>query len=149
MSAASYPALVKRKNVLYFAHPIFKAYNKSGNYVLEKYAEQAIRSFYDEIILTKYLPSCARVRLRESNDGNFLALHVLYAPPVNRGNVCLLPDFPTLHGVEVSIKTDKAVKKATLSPENVSVPFEQMGDRIVLHLPPFHTHALITLELET
>ncbi|MBO5270393.1 MAG: beta-galactosidase trimerization domain-containing protein [Clostridia bacterium] len=142
---ASYPALVRKSNVLYFAHPIFKAYNKSGNYVLEKYAEQAIRDFYDEMILTENFPSCGRIRLRESRDGSFLALHVLYAPPVNRGNVCLLPDFPTLYGVEVSIKTDKAIKTVTLQPDGTPVPFEQKDGRTVLHLPPFHTHALITL----
>ena len=142
--AASYPALVKRGNVLYFAHPIFKAYNKSGNYVLEKYAENAISAFYDKMIQTKELPSCARVRLREG-DG-FLSLHVLYAPPVNRGNVCLLPDFPKLHDVEISIKTDKKIKSATLRPCDTPVSFEQIGNRVVLHLPPFSVHALITLE---
>ena len=141
--AAKYPALVKCKNVLYFAHPIFKAYNKSGNYVLEKYAENAIASFYDRMMLTKELPSCARVRLREG-DG-FLALHVLYAPPVNRGNVCLLPDFPKLHDVEISIKTDKKIMSATIRPDGTPVPFEQNGNRVVLHLPPFSMHALVTL----
>ena len=123
-------------------------YNKSGNYVLEKYAEQAIRDFYDGMILTNNLPSCARVRLRESKNGSFFALHVLYAPPVNRGNVCLLPDFPTLHDAEISIRTDKAVISATLQPEGATVPFERRGTRIILHLPPFHTHALITLDIE-
>ena len=147
--SATYPALVRYKNILYFAHPIFKAYNKSGNYVLEKYAEQAIRDFYDSMILTENLPSCGRVRLRQSKDENSLSLHVLYAPPVNRGNVCLLPDFPTLHDVEVSIRTDNAVKAVTLQPEGIAVPFEQRGDRTVLYLPPFHTHALITLDLTT
>ena len=129
--------------MLYFAHPVFRAYNQSGSYVLEKYAEQAIRGFYDEMIVTKNFPSCGRVRLREGE--GFLALHLLYAPPVNRGNVCLLPDFPKLHDVEISIKTDKRIKAATLRPDGTPVPFEQHGDRVILHLPPFHTHALITL----
>ena len=142
--AASYPALVKRGNVLYFAHPVFRAYNKSGNYVLEKYVQNAIAAFYDKMIGTKELPSCGRVRLREG-DG-FLALHVLYAPPVNRGNVCLLPDFPKLHDVEIGIKTDKKILSATYRPDGTPIPFEQCGDRVVLHLPPFRMHALITLE---
>ena len=140
---ASYPALVKRGNVLYFAHPIFKAYNQSGNYVLEKYAENAISAFYDKMIETKELPSCGRVRLREG-DG-FLALHVLYAPPVNRGNVCLLPDFPKLHDVEIRVKTDKRILSAVTRPDGEPVPFTQDGDRVILHLPPFRMHTLVTL----
>ena len=135
--------MVKRGNVLYFAHPVFRAYNKSGNYVLEKYAEQAIRGFWDGMIQTENFPSCGRVRLREGE--GFLALHLLYAPPVNRGNVCLLPDFPKLHGVEVSIRTDKRITSAISRPDGTPVAFEQRGDRVVLHLPPFSLHALITL----
>jgi hypothetical protein len=65
---ASYPALVNKNNLLYFAHPIFKAYDQSGNYVLEQYAMNAIRDFYDSMIKTEELPSCGRVRIRESKD---------------------------------------------------------------------------------
>ena len=100
LEAEEYPALVKCGNVLYFAHPIFEAYERSGNYVLERYASSVIESFYDRMITTSELPSSGRIRVRKSKD--FIALHLLYAPPVNRGNVCLLPDFPKLHGVRVS-----------------------------------------------
>ena len=143
--AASYPALVRKGNVLYFAHPVFKAYNRSGNYVLEKYAERAISDFHERMIRTAELPSCARVRLRINEEAGFMALHVLYAPPVNRGNVCLLPDFPKLYGAEVSIKTDKVVKEACLQPDGTPVPFEQKDGRVLLHLPPFSMHTLVTL----
>lgn len=145
---ASYPALIKKDNVLYFAHPVFRAYDKSGNYVLEKYVENAISAFYDKMIQTRELPSCGRVRLREKKDEKLLALHLLYAPPVNRGNVCLLPDFPKLHDVEVSIKTDKIIQAATLRPTGTPVPFEQKDGRVTLHLPPFSMHALVTLEYQ-
>jgi len=143
---ASYPALVRRGNVLYFAHPIFEAYDKSGNFVLESYAKRAISEFYDKMIKTEELPSCGRIRIRENKDEGFLALHVLYAPPVNRGNVCLLPDFPKLHGVKISVKTDKNIKSATLRPDGVSVPFESKDGEVTLSLPPFSMHALVTLE---
>ncbi len=145
---ADYPALVKKDNVLYFAHPVFRAYNRSGNYVLEKYVESAIRDFYDCMIKTAELPSCGRVRLREREQDAFLALHLLYAPPVNRGNVCLLPDFPKLHDVEVSIKTDKKIRSATLRPDGTAVPFSQRDGRVTLSLPPFRMHALVILEYE-
>ena len=36
------PALVKRGEVIYFAHPVFTAYNDSGNYILEKYINQSL-----------------------------------------------------------------------------------------------------------
>ena len=144
--SADYPALVKCRNVLYFAHPVFKAYYGSGNYVLEKYVTGAIESVYSKAIVTEELPSCARVRLRRSLDGEFLALHLLYAPPVNRGNVCLLPDFPKLHDVKVTMTVDRKITSAVSQPDGEKIPFEQSGDKVTLSLPPFRLHTLITLK---
>ena len=143
---ADYPALVRGDGVLYFAHPVFTSYEKSGSYALERYIIQAIRGVYDPAILTEELPSCARLRLRRRLADNALLLHVLYAPPVNRGNVCLLPDFPKLHDVKISLRADGKIKRATLQPNGTAVPFTQEGDRVTLSLPPFSLHALVVLE---
>ncbi len=145
---AEYPALVKRGNVLYFAHPVFEAYNASGNYVLERYIIKAIESVYDKPIVTKEFPSCGRVRLRENKAEGFFALHMLYAPPVNRGNVCLLPDFPKLHEVSVALKIPEKIASVFSAPDGAEIPFTQVGDTITLQLPPFSLHKLIILKKE-
>ena len=144
LEAAEYPALVKCRGVLYFAHPIFEAYNKSGNYVLERYISGAIESFYEKQIEVKNLPSSGKIRLREGN--GFLALHVLYAPPINRGNVCLLPDFPKLYEVEVSLKTDRNITSVKTAPCDVEIPFTQKDGKVFFTLPPFRLHELVILE---
>lgn len=143
---AEYPALVKRGKLLYFAHPVFEAYNRSGNYVLEKYIMKAISTVYEPAVVTRELPSCGRIRLREHKEKNFLALHVLYAPPVNRGNVCLLPDFPRLHDVQVTIKVDRIITSATAMPEGMPVAFTQDGENVTLQLPPIRLHQLVVLK---
>ena len=58
---APYPALVKCGNVLYFAHPVFDAYNKSGNYALERYIKKGFEAIYQrklsiEVILIMKFP---------------------------------------------------------------------------------------------
>ncbi len=142
---ADYPALVKRGNVIYFAHPVFEAYSQSGSYILERYIIKAIESVYDKAIVTRELPSCGRIRLRENADEGTLALHVLYAPPVNRGNVFLLPDFPKLHDVSITLKVDRTITSAVSQPDGASIPFTQNGGTVTLNLPPFNLHALIIL----
>ena len=141
-----YPALIKVGGVVYFAHPVFEAYEKSGNYVLENYIIKGILSVYDPAITTEELPSCGRVRLRKSKDGDFLALHLLYAPPVNRGNVCLLPDFPKLHDVKVNIKVNKTITSAHAEPDGEAIPFTQSGNTVTLSIPPFRLHKLVILK---
>lgn len=143
---AAYPALVRTGNVVYFAHPVFEAYKKSGNFVLEKYIANTIESVYTKAIVTENLPSCGKIRLREDSDGNFLALHVLYAPPVNRGNVCLLPDFPMLHDVKITVKVDRKISSAVSEPDGTKIPLRQNGEYVTLSLPPFKLHKLIVLK---
>ena len=142
---ASHPALVKVGNVIYFAHPVFDAYNKWGSYVLENYIMSAIDLVYDRNITTKELPSCGRVRLRENDKGQLL-LHVLYAPPVNRGSIWLLSDFPVLHSVSIKIKTDKNITKALAVPSGEEVKIEKGNGYITVYMPPFNLHQLIVLE---
>ena len=143
---ADYPALVKCEQILYFAHPIFTAYNESGNYVLEEYIKYAFDSFYERKIRTENLPYSGRVRLRKNKNRKFYALHLLYAPPVNRGNVCLLADFPTLYGVKIELRVDKAIKAVTMRPEDKPLDFVQNGDTVSFTVDPFSLHKLITLE---
>ena len=145
---ADYPALVLGDGVLYFAHPVFTSYEKSGSYALERYIIQGIKEVYDPAIKTEELPSCARVRLRRRKDDGALLLHVLYAPPVNRGNVCLLPDFPKLHDVRFDLRVDGKIRAAKLQPSGEAVAFVQEGDRVTLTLPPFALHTLVVLEKE-
>ena len=143
-SPADYPALVKRENVLYFAHPVFEAYDRSGNYVLEEYIKHGILKIYDPYVKTTSLPSSARVRTRVGRD--FIGIHLLYAPPVNRGNVCLLPDFPVLHDVKLEIKTDRKITSATAIPEGTPVAFEYTDGGVILSPEPFSLHKLIVLK---
>lgn len=143
---AEYPAMVKKGNVLYFAHPVFTAYNASGNYVLEKYIMKGIDTVYDRCIKTENLPSCGRIRYRRRADGEHFTLHVLYAPPVNRGNVCLLCDFPTLHDVKVSVKVDKKITEVTTQPDGEKLDFTQNGDVVTISFKPFSLHKLVVLK---
>ena len=146
LEAAEYPALVKRGNVIYFAHAVFENYNETGNYVLEEYVSGAIEQVYSKAIVTSELPSSGKIRMRECKSGDFLALHVLYAPPINRGNVCLLTDFPKLYGVEISARVDRKITSVTIEPSGESIEFVQDGDWVSFKLPPFRLHTLIVMK---
>ena len=143
---AGYPALVKNGRVLYFAHPIFTAYNNSGNYVLERYIMQAIDKVYERSIEFSYYPSCARVRVRKGEKEGFFALHMLYAPPINRGNVCLLEDFPPLYNTEIKLVVDEKIKSVTLVPQNKELPFTQLGGKVRFSVEKMELHQLIVLK---
>ena len=142
---ASYPALVKNDKVIYFAHPVFAAYNSSGNYVLERYIKKAVAEVYEKNIEFNYYPSCARVRVRKSEEKSFYAVHMLYAPPINRGNVCLLEDFPPLYNTEIKLSVPEQVNSVTLVPQNKEIPFVQKDGKITFNVEKMELHQLIVL----
>lgn len=143
---ASYPALVKKGNVLYFAHPVFTAYNQSGNYALERYIKKGFNSIYDKNLEIENFPSCGRVRFRKSVNDNFFAMHLLYAPPVNRGNVCLLQDFPILNNLKITVEVDEKIKSIKRMPENKKVKFSQKGNRVSFKIDNMSLHQLLVFE---
>lgn len=143
---ASYPALVKNGNVIYFAHPIFDAYNMTGNYILQKYIMRAINEVYsDKILEVDNFYSCGRVRVRKSNNEPFYAIHLLYAPPVNRGNVCLLEDFPRVNGIEIKLKVKEKIKSIVDPVANESVAFAQNGEVVSLTVDNLQLHKLLII----
>ena len=143
---ADYPAMVKCGNVLYFAHPVFTSYHKTGNYVLEKYVEKGLSAVYTPSLSVTNYPSSARIRVRKSQDKPFYAVHLLYAPPVNRGNACILEDFPRLDGVTVSLKVPEAIRAVTVQPEGEAIPFTQENGVVTFTVNNTTVHKLIVLE---
>lgn len=141
-----YPALVRKDNVLYFAHPIFEAYDASGNYILQKYIIKAIESFYDKQLKVENFYSCGRVRLRKSEKDNFYALHILYAPPVNRGNVCLLEDFPLVNNIKITVKIQEKIKSIKSIPDGEKIDFVQNDKDVVFNVDNLRLHKLIAIE---
>ncbi|MBQ8546775.1 MAG: beta-galactosidase trimerization domain-containing protein [Clostridia bacterium] len=142
---AEYPALVKNGNVIYFAHPIFSAYNSTGNYILQKYIMRAIENIYDKMLKVDNFYSCGRVRIRKSNDKPFYALHLLYAPPVNRGNVCLLEDFPKVNGIEIEVKIPEAIKSIINPVTNEAISFKQENGVLKFTVDNLELHKLLII----
>ena len=144
--SADYPALVRVGSVVYFAHPIFEAYNKSGNYLLEQLIIKGIDLVYDRAIKTENLPSCGKIRLRKSKNENYYVLHTLYSVPVNRGNVHLLSDFPTLHDVKITLKLEEKTKEIALIPGGEKLAFTQKNGEVSFTLPPFSLHQAVLIK---
>ena len=138
--------MIKNGNVIYFAHPVFTAYHRTGNYVLEKYVEKGLGLVYEGNLQVKNFPSSGRIRVRKSMDKNFYAVHLLYAPPTNRGNACVLEDFPRLDGVEVSLKVDEAVKAVKVQPEGELLAFKQENGVVSFTVSNMTVHKLIVIE---
>ena len=83
--------------------------------------------------------------MRKSSSESFYALHLLYAPPVNRGTVCLLEDFPRIDGIKVSVNIPEKVKSVVAQPTNETISFVQNGEKLSFEVNNLQTHKLIVI----
>ncbi len=106
---SGYAAIVKKKNVIRFAHPLCRMYEAEG--------VQLYRDLFINTLLAFYTPSCAvtlpsagRVHLTEQASKGRYVLHLAYAQPIARGSYSVIEDTPTLSDIAVTLRLPKRVK---------------------------------------
>ena len=84
--------------------------------------------------------------MRKSNSEPFYALHLLYAPPVNRGNVCLLEDFPIVNNLKVTVNIPEQVKEVVTAPDGENIPFKWENGKLSFTVDNLRLHKLIVIK---
>ena len=142
---AGYPAVLRKGNVLYFAHPVFRNYRNKGQQLARDYVWNVIAHVYGRLDVEVGLPSMGRVSLmRQEAEGRHI-LHLLYAAPIARGRgIEVIEDIVPLHDIPVSLRLDAS--RVTLAPEGAELPFERVGDRIEFTVPRLELHQMVVLD---
>ena len=126
---------------MYFEHGAFWHRNLFIN---------ALRRLHGNMPVDCSLPSMGRVFLRRQAEKSRYCLHMLYASPVQRGNVQIIEDIPTLHNVAVTVRVAEPVSRVRLPLRSEEIAFRRdphTGD-VTFSLPELHGHELITLDYE-
>ncbi len=146
---APYPAIVKNGNVLFFAHPLDRLYYTDGVLLHRQLVKNAIDLLYEKPLLkVSNLPSAGRVSLlKQASDSRYVA-HLLYGPPLLRGEVSVLEDFLPVPGVELSLEVSETIKEVVQMPEDTSLPFTQEGTTVKVTVPTFTMHTAIVFKYE-
>jgi len=161
--ATGYAAAVlnAQGNILYMAHPVFSIYRAVGAVIHRQYVAQAIRLLLgtDQRLRTN-LPSTARVSLMHQPAERRMVLHLLAANLILRGaetklspegyvygahQLEVIEDLIPLRGVQVRLRAGVAVKRATLEPQGVELPFQREGETIHFEMPEFACHQMAVL----
>ena len=146
------------KNILYFAHPVFSIYRSYGAVLMKQYVASAIRQFIgDDMLIRTNMPSQGRVTLMRQDGQRRYVLHLLYVNTILRGGgknpltgetlnpVEVVEELNPLNEVAVSLKLPVPVKKVTLEPQGLPLPFESANGRIQLKLDSLTCHQMVVL----
>jgi len=144
---AAHPAAIRYGNVIYFAHALDQLYFAHAVRMHRQLVQNAIDLLYPVRTLSvKNLPSAGRVSLLKQAKQSRYVAHLLYSPPLQRGEVMVLEDFPPLQDVSVTVQVPEKISKVVQVPENKLLPFSRKGNAITVKVTTFSMHTGIVLE---
>ncbi len=144
----SSPAVIFGKDGAYIAWNVFTEYAKNGAIINKDTVIRVLdRLLEGEKTLTTNLASAGIVTLNEQREESRYVLHALYAVPIKRGeDTHVIEDLMPIYNTEFTVKTDKAVKRVLLVPEQSELDFEYKGGVCRFNVPKFTSSCVVTLE---
>jgi len=141
-----YPAVLHYKNIIFFAHDIDRIYAENGSKVHRQLFGNAIRYLHKNLMIeTKGLPSAGRITLLHQENKNRFIIHLLYAPPLERGRCLVIEDLPEIYNVELSINLNKRIKNAYFLNLDKNVLIDE-NKKINVTVDKFRMHEALILE---
>ncbi len=155
---------VIKNNILCFAHPVFAIYRTYGAVAYRQYVTNAILHFLGDSLsmYTKNMPSTARVHVADQTDESRYVVHLLWANTVLRGGsvemhggtvrstkpVEVVEELVPLRNSCVSMNLPRKVKKVTLEPQGLEIPFTVVGGRLQIEVDEFVCHQMVVLDYD-
>ena len=130
----------------FFAHDLDRIYAENGSKVHRQLFVNTIRHLHKNLLIeTKGLPSSGRITLLHQESKNRYVVHLLYAPPLQRGRCLIIEDVPEIHNVELSINLEKKIKKIFIL--NIDKKIEINDTKVInIKIDKFQIHEAIVLE---
>ena len=143
---ADYPAVIRRGNVIYFAHPIFSMYASHGCRTYRQLMLNALNLLLPEPLVTTEAPSTAHITLLQQVAEKRYILHVLHYIPERRCAAVpqveeRLPLFNVRVGVKIAVP-----ENIYLAPSRESIPYEVADGRVWITIPEVNGHAMVVFE---
>jgi hypothetical protein len=146
------PAILGNRQLIWFAHDFFSAYNTIGQPLFRDLFEQAVDWLLGDArpVRTVNLPTSARLNILKQTDAERYVLHLLFAPTRLAGEfngkpIEIIEDLVPLHGTEVELLLPETIKSAKLVPQKIELPFNQESQKVSLTIPEFTCHQMIEL----
>jgi len=146
LEEAEHPAVIRKGNVVYLAHDLDKQYFQEGARIHRDLFINSLNLLRQEPMVEVKMPSMGRINLLKQAHKSRYVLHLLYASPIQRGNVRVVEDLVPLYDIPVTIALEEEVKKAYLVPSGKKLRIKRSGGKMHLSVPELYCHNAIVLE---
>lgn len=144
---AAYPAVVRKGNIIWFAHEVFSIYGEYGCQYHRDLLLNALDLIYREpkMRLNRSLGCMGRACFVRQPEQKRYNLHLMYASPVQRGAFSILEDMPDICGTEATLQIEEPVSSVTLVPQGEELQFEQKDGVVRFVVDRFSVHQLVSI----
>lgn len=143
---AEHPGILKNGKIIFCAHELDKIYYEHGARLHRDLFINALKSIYKNPMVETELPSAGRVSLLHQPGKNRYVVHLLYGPPIQRGECEVIEDLPFLYNVPVTVDLPHKIKKAILIPDGKNLEVKRNGNKVRVIVPKFKCHCGIVYE---
>ena len=147
LEAASHPAILRKGTLIFIAHELDWMYLKHGARLHRDLLSNILKMVYERPMVRVELPSAGRLSLLHQPENKRYIAHLLYAPPIQRGECEVIEDLPPLHDVALNFDLPEPIQEALLIPDNEILPIiggDSSNEKSV-HIPKFSCHCAIVL----
>lgn len=152
-----YDAAIRAENVIYFSHPIFTAYFKSGQPLLKYLFRGALNLLLPEKRVEVRMPSAGRMTLMEQKAEKRLLLHLLFAQTQLRGSGLQYPDGRTLQveiiedtvpisNVACKVRVAERPKRVYSAYSGADLQFQYESGTVTVTVPEVNIHEVVVIE---
>jgi hypothetical protein len=146
--AAEHPAVIRKGNIIYIAPELDWMYLKHGARLHRDLMHNILKQLPRRPMVETALPSAGRLAfLHQAEDKRYVS-HLLYAPPIQRGNCEVIEDMPPLFEVPLCFDLPEKITGATLVPDGEDLPIVWEGERGAVVIPKFSCHCAVALYYE-
>lgn len=144
--AAAHPAVFRKASVITIAPELDCMYYKQGMRLHRDLFINVLKLVHTRPMVEATLPSAGRLAFLHQAEQKRYVAHLLYAPPMQRGNCEVIEDLPLLHEVLLNFDLPKTITAVTLVPEGIPLPINFKGKRGSVVIPQFSCHCAVALE---
>ncbi len=140
------PGVVRKGRVIYFAHPIFGSFGKTGMPAYKYMLLNALKELLPDPLVVADAPSTLHITWNRQPEQKRSVAHLLHYIPERRTlGPDIIEDAIPLYDVAVRLKTAKP-SRVYLAPEGQDLPFTVEGEYIAVTVPAVKGHAMVVIE---
>jgi hypothetical protein len=140
------PAVVRKGNAIYFAHPIFGQYHRNAPRWCKLLLFNALDLLLPDPLIRHHGPSTLVATINEQAAQKRWIVHLLHYIPERRGeDFDVIEDVIPLHDLTLSVAVPRPVAAVRMAPAGEEIPFAEIDGRVNFTLPRVEGHQMVVL----